>query len=39
MRTIAVTTTYPVEALSLADVVVTSLDDVTVGLVESLRRK
>jgi beta-phosphoglucomutase len=36
MRTIGVTTSYPASALSLADVIVTSLDEISVALVEQL---
>jgi beta-phosphoglucomutase len=36
LRTIAVTTTYPASALTIADVVVDSLDEVTVELVKKL---
>jgi beta-phosphoglucomutase len=37
MRTIAVTTTYGADALTMADVVVDSLDEVTVEMIEGLR--
>ena len=36
MRTIAVTHTYPREALTVADVVVDSIDQITVDLVQTL---
>ena len=36
LRTIAVTTSYPAATLSSADRVVTSLDDISVELIEQL---
>jgi beta-phosphoglucomutase len=36
MRTIGVTTTYPADALTLADVVVGSLDEITTELIDAL---
>jgi beta-phosphoglucomutase-like phosphatase (HAD superfamily) len=36
LRTIGVTTTYPAEALTLADLVVGSLDEITAATIEKL---
>ena len=36
MRTIAITTSYPASALSIADVIVGSLDEISIALVEGL---